>query len=88
MTLYLTRISFGNCVMCTSHQGDEEGNEIEGRSSDFCGWYSTEDGRTTQLHMVEEDDFRNNGGVMNHEMVDGIQNVRALYCRLHRFRIG
>ena len=39
-----------------------------------AGWYSTEDGRTTSVaHWLEEDDFRNNGGVMNHEMVDGIQ---------------
>ena len=33
-----------------------------------CGWYMTEDGRTTSVaHWLEEDDFRNNGGVMNHE---------------------
>ena len=32
------------------------------------GWYLTEDGRTTSVaHWMEEDDFRNNGGVMNHE---------------------
>ena len=38
------------------------------------GWYSTEDGRTTSVaHWLEEDDFAKNGGVMNHEMVDGIQ---------------
>ena len=38
-----------------------------------AGWYSTEDGRTTSVaHWLDEDDFRNNGGVMNHEMVDGI----------------
>jgi hypothetical protein len=38
-----------------------------------AGWYSTEDGKTTSVaHWLEEDDFRNNGGVMNHEMVDGI----------------
>ena len=37
------------------------------------GWYSTEDGRTTSVaHWLEEDDFAKNGGVMNHEMVDGI----------------
>ena len=35
-----------------------------------AGWYATEDGRTTSVaHWLEEDDFRNNGGVMNHEMV-------------------
>jgi len=38
-----------------------------------AGWYATEDGRTTSVaHWLEEDDFRSNGGVMNHEMVDGI----------------
>ena len=42
-----------------------------------AGWYSTEDGRTTSVaHWLEEDDFRNNGGVMNHEMVDGISKRR------------
>lgn len=40
-----------------------------------CGWYATEDGRTTSVaHWLDEDDFRNNGGVMNHEMVDTISN--------------
>ena len=39
-----------------------------------AGWYATEDGRTTSVaHWLEEDDFKTNGGVMNHEMVDGIQ---------------
>ena len=38
-----------------------------------AGWYATEDGKTTSVaHWLEEDDFRKNGGVMNHEMVDGI----------------
>lgn len=38
------------------------------------GWYCTEDGRTTSVaHWLEEGDFKTNGGVMNHEMVDGIQ---------------
>ena len=42
-----------------------------------AGWYSTEDGKTTSVaHWLDENDFRNNGGVMNHEMVDSIQNVR------------
>ena len=52
---------------------DEEGNEIPGEDHPIsAGWYSTEDGRTTSVaHWLEEDDFRNNGGVMNHEMVDG-----------------
>jgi hypothetical protein len=40
-----------------------------------AGWYATEDGRTTSVaHWLEEDDFKNNGGVMNHEMVDTIAN--------------
>jgi hypothetical protein len=40
-----------------------------------AGWYATEDGRTTSVaHWLEEDDFRKNGGVMNHEMVDTISN--------------
>ena len=38
-----------------------------------AGWYCTEDGRTTSVaHWLEEDEFEKNGGVMNHEMVDGI----------------
>jgi hypothetical protein len=42
-----------------------------------AGWYCTEDGRTTSVaHWLDEDDFRNNGGVMNHEMVDGISKRR------------
>lgn len=40
-----------------------------------AGWYATEDGRTTSVaHWLEEDDFKKNGGVMNHEMVDTIGN--------------
>ena len=38
-----------------------------------AGWYCTEDGRTTSVaHWLEEDDFRNNGGVMNHETLESI----------------
>jgi len=37
------------------------------------GWYSTEDGQTTSVaHWLEEDDFRKNGGVMNHETLESI----------------
>ena len=37
------------------------------------GWYATEDGKTTSVaHWLEEDDFRKNGGVMNHETVESI----------------
>ena len=36
-----------------------------------CGWYCTEDGRTTSVaHWLEEDDFAKNGGVMNHETLE------------------
>jgi len=53
---------------------DEEGEIIQENMRPIsAGWYSTEDGRTTSVaHWLEEDDFRSNGGVMNHEMVDGI----------------
>ena len=38
-----------------------------------AGWYATEDGQTTSVaHWLEEDDFRKNGGVMNHETVESI----------------
>ena len=58
---------------------DEEGNVIQENMRPIsAGWYSTEDGRTTSVaHWLEEDDFRNNGGVMNHEMVDGIQRRKS-----------
>ena len=32
-----------------------------------------QDGKTTSVaHWLEEDDFRTNGGVMNHETIDSI----------------
>ena len=42
--------------------------------AEICGgWYATEDGMTTSVaHWLEEDDFRKNGGVMNHETVESI----------------
>ena len=41
------------------------------------GWYVTEDGNTSSVaHWLEEGDFKENGGVMNHEMLDGIQKRR------------
>ena len=47
----------------------EEGGEKE----IVAGWYATEDGTTTSVaHWLEEDDFRKNGGVMNHETVESI----------------
>ena len=37
------------------------------------GWYCTEDGKTTSVaHWLDEDDFRKNGGVMNHETIESI----------------
>lgn len=42
-----------------------------------AGWYATEDGVTTSVaHWLEEDDFRKNGGVMNHETVESISKRR------------
>jgi len=42
-----------------------------------AGWYATEDGHTTSVaHWLEEDDFRKNGGVMNHETVESISKRR------------
>ena len=49
-----------------ANNGEEE-KEI------VAGWYATEDGTTTSVaHWLEEDDFRKNGGVMNHETVESI----------------
>ena len=49
-----------------ANNGEEE-KEI------VAGWYATEDGSTTSVaHWLEEDDFRKNGGVMNHETVESI----------------
>jgi len=54
------------CDLALNAEGEEK--EI------VSGWYSTEDGKTTSVaHWLDEDNFRSNGGVMNHEMVDGIQ---------------
>ena len=65
----------------TEEQKDEEGKvtgyvqkvDTSKERQIAAGWYATEDGRTTSVaHWLEEDDFRTNGGVMNHEMVEGI----------------
>ena len=54
------------CDLAISEDGTER--EIT------AGWYATEDGHTTSVaHWLEEDDFRKNGGVMNHETVESIQ---------------
>lgn len=71
----------GNKVATFEEKVDENGNVIsrslkadpEKDRPIAAGWYSTEDGRTTSVaHWLDEDDFRSNGGVMNHEMIDGI----------------
>ena len=58
---------------------DEEGNVTQVKTTVdetkkngiVAGWYATEDGSTTSVaHWLEEDDFRKNGGVMNHETVE------------------
>jgi len=42
-----------------------------------AGWYATEDGHTTSVaHWLDEDDFRKNGGVMNHETVESMSKRR------------
>ena len=57
------------CDMAIAEDGEER--EI------VSGWYATEDGHTTSVaHWLEEDDFRKNGGVMNHETVESIQKRR------------
>jgi len=54
-----------------SDSEDQKEKEIVG------GWYCTEDGRTTSVaHWLEEDDFRKNGGVMNHETIESMSKRR------------
>lgn len=47
-------------------------NPADGEEKEIVsGWYLTEDGKTSSVaHWLEEDDFRNNGGVMNHETIE------------------
>jgi len=53
------------CDLAVPAEGEER--EI------VAGWYATEDGRTTSVaHWLEEEEFRKNGGVMNHETVESI----------------
>ena len=55
------------CDMAHPTENEEDDRRIS------AGWYSTEDGRTTSVaHWLEEDDFRSNGGVMNHETVESM----------------
>ena len=57
---------FFQLILDANPEGEEQ-REI------VAGWYCTEDGRTTSVaHWLEEDDFRSNGGVMNHETLDSI----------------
>ena len=57
------------CDMAIPAEGEEK--EV------VAGWYATEDGHTTSVaHWLEEDDFRKNGGVMNHETVESISKRR------------
>ena len=53
------------------------------------GWYCTEDGQTTSVaHWMEEDDFRNNGGVMNHETLETMgKRKKPIHSGLCRFRM-
>ena len=53
---------------------DEDGTVNEERDHPIAaGWYATEDGQTTSVaHWLDEEDFRSNGGVMNHETVESI----------------
>ena len=53
------------CDLSLNAEGEEK--EIT------AGWYATEDGKTTSVaHWLDEEDFRKNGGVMNHETVESI----------------
>ena len=56
------------------HDGLQLYLDMEGDEREITGgWYATEDGTTTSVaHWLEEDDFRKNGGVMNHETVESI----------------
>ena len=57
---------------------NEDGSVDESKKRAICaGWYCTEDGKTTSVaHWLEEDDFRSNGGVMNHETIESISKRR------------
>ena len=49
-----------------------------GKEKDIAaGWYATEDGSTTSIaHWLEEEDFKKNKGVMNHETVESMSKRR------------
>ena len=53
------------CDMAIPNEEEAEERQV------VAGWYATEDGHTTSVaHWLEEDDFRKNGGVMNHETIE------------------
>jgi len=55
---------------------DKDGNAQDEREI-AAGWYATEDGHTTSVaHWLDEDNFRKNGGVMNHETCETMQKRR------------
>jgi len=64
--------------LCDLASPAEAQNEDGSIDDDKCrkitaGWYATEDGKTTSVaHWLDEEDFRKNGGVMNHETVESI----------------
>ena len=63
-------------VVGTNEAGEQTWDESKERRI-AAGWYATEDGTTTSVaHWLEEDDFRKNGGVMNHETVESISKRR------------
>ena len=57
---------------------NEDGTvENEKKRAISAGWYCTEDGNTTSVaHWLDEEDFRSNGGVMNHETIESISKRR------------
>ena len=61
-------------MMVPADAVNEDGTVDDEKTQDIVsGWYATEDGKTTSVaHWLEEDDFRKNGGVMNHETVESI----------------
>jgi len=54
---------------------NEEDNSEE--KEIVAGWYCTEDGHTTSVaHWLDEEEFRKNGGVMNHETIETMSKRR------------
>ena len=61
-------------LACPAEAQNEDGSIDDDKCRKItAGWYATEDGKTTSVaHWLEEEDFRKNGGVMNHETVESI----------------